>query len=172
MSKSEFDHTENARQFADSLASKTNVEVSNQLAALELEEKQLDLEIKREQVAKIKAKRNAQLDENRAKQIATKQFLAQREATQQHCNHRKGGIGAGAVVNGEGTDAMYAVAKHKMPNGKYQVFCMRCGKEWVAPFPLLGIEGTPGYLEALNFPSDNTPSGSSTFIYERTSAVA
>jgi hypothetical protein len=171
MSKSEFDKTESVQQFAEGLASQTNADVVTQLAALELEEKQLDLEIKREQVAKIKSQRNAKLDENRAKQIATKQFLANREANQEHCNHRKGGSGAGAVINGEGTDQNYAVIKHKMPNGTYSIFCQRCGREWHAPFPKLGIEGSKDYRWALNLPSDNVPSGSSTFLFERTEAA-
>jgi hypothetical protein len=168
---SEFDKDASVEQFKQDLASKTNVEVSNELAALELEEKQLDLEIKRETVAKIRAQRNAKLDEARAKMIATKQFLAQREANQANCNHRKGGIGAEAVMRGQGTDAMYAVIKHKLPNGRYFVLCQRCGKEWHPGFPLLGEKETAGYREALNFATDNSPSGSSTFIFERTESL-
>lgn len=154
-------------EFSQSLESKTNVEVTNELAALELEEKKLDLEIKRETVAKIRAQRTAKLDEARAKMLATKQFLAQRAANQDNCNHRKGGIGADAVMRGQGTDAMYAVIKHKLPNGRYFVLCQRCGKEWHPGFPLLSEVETKGYKEALNFPTDNSPSGSSTFIFEK-----
>jgi len=85
---------------------------------------------------------------------------------------RKGGIGAEAVTHGQGTDSMYCVIKHKMPHGRYQIFCQRCGKEWKPGFPLLGEIETPGYREALNYPTDNSPSGSSTFIFERTAATA
>jgi len=164
----EFDSTETLDQFSKSLESKTNADVAAELAALEMEEKRLDLEIKREQVSKIRAQRAAKLEEARAKLIATKQFLAQREANQANCNHRKGGIGAEAVMRGQGTDAMYAVFKHKLPCNRYFVLCSRCGKEWHPAQPLFGIKATPGYDEAIRFPSDNTPSGSSTFMFERT----
>jgi hypothetical protein len=162
----EFD-TPEIQQFSAGLESKTNAEVASELAQLEMEEKRLDLEIKREQVSKIRAQRAAKLEEARAKLIATKQFLAQREANQANCNHRKGGIGAEAVMRGQGTDAMYAVFKHKLPCNRYFVLCSRCGKEWHPAQPLFGIKATPGYDEAIRFPSDNTPSGSSTFMFER-----
>jgi hypothetical protein len=172
MSKSEFDNNETLDKFSKGLETKTNAEVANELAALELEEKRLDLEIKREQVAKIKAKRAALLEEAQAKLQAVRSFLAQREANWANCNHRKGGIGAAAVVNGQGTDSMYTVAKHKKPNGRWMVLCNRCGKEWHQGYPLLGEEETPGFREAIQYPTDNSPSGSSTFLFERTAAAA
>jgi hypothetical protein len=167
----EFDNPD-LKDFTTVLESKTNADVLAELSALELEEKQLDLEIKRESVARIRAQRSAKLEEARAKMIATKQFLAQRAANQENCNHRKGGIGAEAVMRGQGTDAMYSVIKHKLPCNRYFVLCARCGKEWHPAQPLFGIKATPGYDEALRFPSDNTPSGSSTFMFERTEAVS
>lgn len=163
----EFDNPD-LQDFTTALQSKTNAQVVSELAELEMEEKRLDLEIKREQVSKIRSQRAAKLEEARAKLIATKQFLAQREANQANCNHRKGGIGAEAVMRGQGTDAMYAVFKHKLPCNRYFVLCSRCGKEWHPAQPLFGIKATPGYDEAIRFPSDNTPSGSSTFMFERT----
>lgn len=165
-SSTEFD----AVEFQNSLAPKTNADVLAELSALELEEKALDLEIKRETVAKIRSQRAAKQEEARAKIIATLQFLKQREMNQLNCNHRKGGIGAEAVMRGQGSDAMYAVIKHKLPHGKYFVLCQRCGKEWHPPVPILGEKGTPGYNDAVNWPTDNSPSGSSTFLYERTGA--
>jgi hypothetical protein len=171
MSNSEFNNP-GLKDFTSTLETKTNADVSAQLIALELEEKQLDLEIKRESVSKIRAQRAAKLDEARAKIQSVMQFLATRRANQESCNHRKGGQGHQAVIRGEGTDANHCVIKHKMPNGKFQIFCQRCGREWIAPFPKLGIEGSPDYLWALQLPSDNTPSGSSTFLFERAEAVA
>lgn len=169
---SEFDNNETLDQHAQSLESKTNAEIVAELAAIELEEKRLDLEIKREQVAKIRALRSAKLEEARAKSIATRQFLLQREANQNNCNHRKGGIGAEAVMRGQGSDAMYAVFKHKLPCNRYFILCSRCGKEWHPAQPLFGIQATPGYNEALNFNTDNSPSGSSTFLFERIEVLA
>jgi len=170
--KSEFDNTETLDAFSKNLETKTNAQLAEDLLATDREMKELDLEIKREQVAKIKAARSAKLEEARSKNLAVLQFLAQREAIFKNCNHRKGGIGAESVMRGQGTDAMFAVAKHKLPNGRYFVLCMRCGHEWHPGFPLLGQKETPGYQEAINYPTDNSPSGSSTFLFERTDALA
>lgn len=167
----EFD-TPEVQQFKATLESKTNADVTAELAALEMEEKQLDLEIKRETVSKIRAQRASKLEEARSKTMAVKQFLAQRKAVQDNCNHRKGGIGAEAVMRGQGTDAMYAVIKHKLPCNRYFVLCQRCGAEWHPAQPIFGIKATPGYEEAIRWPSDNTPSGSSTFMFERAEAFA
>jgi hypothetical protein len=167
---SEFDNTETLDQFSKGLETKTNAQVADELSSLELEEKRLDLEIKRETVASIRAKRASQLGEARAKSLATRQFLAQRAAQQANCNHRKGGIGHEAVMRGQGTDAMYSVWKHKQPNGTWFVLCSRCGKEWHQEFRVQGrlIEaGTPGFLDAINYPSDNSPSGSAVFNYQQ-----
>jgi hypothetical protein len=162
----EFDTPETIK----SLEAKTNAEILSELSALELEEKALDLEIKRETVAKIRSQRNAKLEEARSKILATMQFLMQRKMNQANCNHRKGGIGAEAVMRGQGSDAMYAVIKHKLPSGKYFVLCQRCGAEWHPPVAILGEVGTPGWAEAINWPTDNSPSGSSTFLFERIGA--
>lgn len=167
----EFDNPD-LKDFTSALESKTNATVLSELAELEMEEKRLDLEIKREQVAKIRAQRSAKLEEARSKMIATKQFLAQREANQENCNHHKGGIGAEAVMRGQGSDAMYAVIKHRLPCNRYMILCQRCGKEWHPAQPLFGIKATAGYDEALRFTTDNSPSSSSTFIFERTDSFA
>jgi hypothetical protein len=164
---SEFDTPE---AFVESLPTKTNSQLVDELARLEAEEKQLDLEIKRETVAKIRGARQAKLDDARSKLIATMQFLAQRKAVQDRCNHRKGGIGHQMVMQGQGTDAMFAVFKHRKPNGTWMVLCARCGKEWHQPFLVQGYvveAGTEGWQEALNYPTDNSPSGSAIFSYQK-----
>jgi hypothetical protein len=158
---------DNLSNFENTLEAKTNAEVAAELTALELEEKQLDLEIKRETVAKIRAQRQTKLDEGRAKIAATIQFLAQRNANQENCNHRKGGIGAESVMHGQGTSAMYAVAKFKKPNGGYMVLCMGCGKEFHQGHELLGEKETPGFASAIQWPTDNTGGGASTFLFEK-----
>lgn len=169
--KSEFDNTETLDQFSRGLENKTNSQVADELIALELEERRLDLEIKREQVAGIKAKRAAKLDEARAKLMATYQFLASRKANQDNCNHRKGGIGREAVMQGQGTDAMYAVIKHGKPNGTWMVVCERCHKEWHQEFRIQGvlieaaIPNQTEFTQAINFPSDNSPSRSGNFQF-------
>jgi hypothetical protein len=169
--KNEFDTPEIVvPEIIKGIETKTNADILTELSALELEEKALDLEIKRETVAKIRSQRNAKLEEARSKILATMQFLMQRKMNQANCNHRKGGIGAEAVMRGQGSDAMYAVIKHKLPHGKHFVLCQRCGAEWHPPVPILGEKGTPGWAEAVNWPTDNSPSGSSTFLFERVTA--
>lgn len=155
---------------------KTNNQVDDELQALALEEKQLDLEIKRESVSKIRAERQARLDANRAKTIATLQFIAQRKATQDHCNHRKGGRGAEAVMRGQGDDSARSVIFHKLPNGGTMVLCQRCGKEWhpankwnTENGKHVPLPATPGWEDAIMWNTDNSPSGSSTFQFEKVS---
>lgn len=159
----------------DSLAAQTTSSIEAQLAALELEQKQLQLEIMRDQVAAIKSKKAAIAEQNRIKIMSTQQFLAQRKATQEHCNHRKGGANAQAVIQGEGDSDKYAVVKHKLPNNRWWVICQRCLKEWHPANPwnieggeLQPLPATPGWEEAIRFNTDNTPSESSIFQFEKT----
>ena len=154
------------------LTTKTDVQIKEQLSALQREANELDLEIKREQVAKIRSERASKLSQVQQRNNATKSFLAQREAQQNRCNHRKGGRGAGDVIEGKGNAAEYAVIKHRLPHGAYFVLCLRCSKEWHPDTTRIGgTPETPGYAEALNFPTDNTASGSSTFNFAHTSAA-
>lgn len=170
--------SEDIKKFKDSLPEKTNKELDEQLAALALEEKQMDLVIKRQKVAEIKAQMQAKLDNLRIKEMATQQFLAQRRAIQDHCLHRKGGRGPEAVIQGQGDSAMFCVAKHVMPAGGTWVLCMRCGKEWhpakveISNGRLVHIPASIGWQDAVNFPTDNTTSGSSRFFIQETHAPA
>lgn len=161
------DQIENPNEFDALEPVSVKQQLQAELDALILEEKELDLIIKRQTVTKIKADLAAKLDENRQRQLATKNFLAQREFAQDRCNHHKGGKDAIAVMHGQGEDHNYCVAKHRLPNSKFLVLCMRCGKEW-HPASFLGdVPATPGYEEALRFPTDNTASGSTTFLFQR-----
>ena len=151
------------------LSSKSNQEIQAQIDELKRESDQLDLEIKRESVAKIRAERANKLEASKMRTQSTKNFLAQREGQQSRCNHRKGGRGQEAVINGTGQAAEFAVIKHRLPHGKFMVLCLRCAKEWhpgyIVGGHVISVE-TPGYAEALNFPTDNTASGSSTFTFQ------
>jgi hypothetical protein len=146
---------------------KTNAELSAASAALDAELKMLDLELKRDQVAKIKAALDTKRERARSAQTAIKQYLAQREAQQRACNHLKGGTGAEAFLRGQGDSPYYAVIKHKLPCNKYMVLCQRCGKEWHPAQPVFGIEATPGYEQAISFNTNNTASGSTAFFFEK-----
>jgi hypothetical protein len=157
---------------------KTDAEVAAELAMLELEEKRLDLELKREAVAKNRAARSAKLEEARSKLLSIYQFLASRKASQDNCNHRKGGIGREAVMQGQGTDAMYAVIKHQLPNGVWSVTCERCHKEWKGEFRIGSVLIEPAvpskeeFVQAIAFPTDNSPSRSGQFYFNITPEYA
>lgn len=174
--KNEFERLETLdtlEEFTESLQSKTNANVLAEEAAVDLEMRQLKLVIMREQVASIKAKHNAKYEEGQSKLLAIRQFLATREANRDKCNHRKGGMGADAVVHGQGTDAMFAVIKHGKPNGTWMVLCARCGKEWHQDFYVQGVlveagTGEEEFRKAINLPTDSSPSKSSSFEYRIT----
>jgi hypothetical protein len=167
---------------SETVAGKSNAEVEAELKRVELEQKKLELEyrqadliVKRDEAERIKGKRAQAIETNRAKMLSLRNFIANREAAQNRCNHRKGGVDARAFLEGQGTSAMYCVNKHKLPSGGYMVICSRCGKEWM-PADRWNVEGgvnvpkpaTPGWEIAVNWPTDNTPSTSSTFQFEKT----
>lgn len=165
---------------AAEMENKTNAQLEAEVSAADLEMKQLDLEIKRETVLKIKAERQSKRDLAESKRIATLQFLASRKANQDRCNHRKGGRGPDAVMRGQGDDASYALIKHRLPHKEFMVLCQRCGKEWMPANkwntengvlkPLAATSG-PNPIDnwswAIQANSDNTPSASSDFSFEK-----
>ena len=158
------------------LSTKRNSEIEAELLAVSREERELDLEIKKEKVREIRAKQEASRDKVKTQRIAIEQFLIQRKLRQGSCNHRKGGTGAQAVLQGKGQSVMYCVIKHKLPVGKYFVLCQRCGKEWHPALTALENAGTPqkatrGYFEALQYPTNNSESGASTFLFRPTEQV-
>jgi hypothetical protein len=163
-------------QDQNELSTKRNSEIEAELLAISREERELDLEIKKEKVREIRAKKEASRDKVNTQRIAIEQFLIQRKLRQGSCNHRKGGIGAQAVLQGKGQSVMYAVVKHQLPVGKYFILCQRCGKEWHPALTALENAGTPqkatrGYFEALQYPTNNSESGSSRFDFRPTTEV-
>jgi hypothetical protein len=160
----------NNQKSNEDLAAQTNAELELRSRALDQEMRELDLVIKRTQVAEIKRKQQMELDRVRTAQQAVNQFLANRRLAQANCNHKKGGVGANAVINGQGQSAMSCVIKHKLPCGKYFVLCQRCGKEWHPELTALQNGGVPrkatrGYYEALQLQTNNSDSGSSMFTF-------
>lgn len=172
----------------DAMQNKTNTELVDEIAALDLEAKRIELAyrkqemawrakdmiVKDEEIANITSKKNAAIEQARSKQLATMQFLANREANQKRCNHRKGGRGPDAVMRGMGDDAMSSVIFHKMPDGSMFVLCQRCGKEWYGARKwntehglLKPLPPTEGWENAVQLATDNSPSGSSTFLFEK-----
>jgi hypothetical protein len=153
----------------DELNNLTDSQILSALEQAKKEEALLDLELKREQVRTIKEKRAAMLAAQREKTKALEDFIRVRRRQQEICNHLKGGFGVSAVMQGQGDGRLggYAVIKHRKPNGTYMVLCTRCNKEWHDQDRILGTPATPGFSEAIRFNTDNSPSSSTTFIFDK-----
>ena len=155
----------------------------SELEKLEVEERKLRLEVMREQVAQIHAQKD-QAQRNRQRQAQTEEHnRVQRELQQSACPHRKGGTGVKGVFAGGAAE--YSVIKHTEPWGETYVTCQRCGKEWRDPFFMLRRTNPARvaaarkadkrgydrimkeYKEALDLPTDNSPSGGTVFSIQR-----
>lgn len=165
------------------MADKPAAAPMTELEMLEVEERKLRLELMREQVGQIQAKKD-QTARTRRDQAATEAFNRRKtEIEQENCPHKKGGRGIEGIFSGNSSD--YSVIKHTEPWGETYVKCQRCGKEWRDPFFMLrktdpqrvalAKEKDPrdynlamkSYKEALEFPTDNSPSGGAIFGIQR-----
>ena len=70
-------------------------DVDTQLAQAALEEKQLDLEIKRHNVQKMQQEKETRTRANVSKVQGLKDFNASLRSDTVRCNHRKGGVDGG-----------------------------------------------------------------------------
>lgn len=135
---------------------------------LEIEERKLNVELKRRDVAVMQ---QARADRLSRIELAANQLRAQlqaQEALQAQCTHMKGGTvkqgDSSVVMNGHGTDSGdYCIIKHVLPSGALFILCQRCLKEWRSRDPLTGEPETPGFKEASRWPTKNGTSGSSQF---------
>ena len=156
-----------------------------ELEALQLEEQKYRLELLKEQVAQIVAKKETAA-RNRRDQEATEAFNRRKtEREQAACAHKKGGRGVEGIFAGNSSD--YAVIKHTEPWGETYIKCQRCGKEVRDPFFMMrklypakvaeakkkdprGFKAAMLlYQEWMNFPTDNSPSGNAIFGIQRES---
>lgn len=194
----EFDNVDNLSpdEFINNkIAGKSDTEIQLELAKLELElkkqelilkqqqlddmkldreYKKFDLLVKQDQANIIQGRRTAQVEANRQKMDALISFMSNREAQQNHCNHRKGGTDARSIIYGEGTSDMRSIIRHGLPSGNFMAICTRCNKEWHPPRPfnvengvLKPLPATEGWLEMVNAPTDNTASASSNFTFQK-----
>jgi hypothetical protein len=112
---------------------------------------------------------------NKAKaiELSLKRDRYNQKRIQSACQHRKGGKGTGQMYSGN--DPNYAVIIHTLSHGPTIVVCQRCGNVWEPPLPLTR-NATPEqrnqykvdlteYRRALNFPTDNEPSGTTLFAF-------
>jgi hypothetical protein len=145
----------------------------NDKAAVMSELENLQLEEARERVLQMRQQR-----ESRVRRIAARTSDIQRSEQrqkykQENCWHKKGGQGVENLARGR--DHYYAVIKHQLCHGPIIAICQRCGKVWEPPpqelnkrsatpeqkaeYKLLYIE----YMAAIEFPTDNTMSGTQLF---------
>jgi hypothetical protein len=66
----------------------------------------------------------------------------------------------------QGDSNFYSVIQHGSTFGGTIVLCTRCNKLWLPNDPQHGGKSTPGYAEALRFPTDNQPSSSVVFAQQ------
>jgi hypothetical protein len=155
----------------EQLAGMTTSHLERLLAKADAQIKLLDLREKLKNSTERVSNERAKAAEFRDKMRVLESMLINKKQREDRCNHHKGGQGAEAVINGQGSSAIYCVIKHFLPNGTAMVICQRCCKEWFAADPFAnggkGTPETPGYQQAVNFVTDNSPSGSSRFIFTR-----
>jgi hypothetical protein len=135
------------------------------------------------------ADRELQEKQSKNDREAQGRTFAQADATDNYnwsvCTHRKGGMASSrdirCLTRGGNDAGQYAVIKHQMINGDIWVRCLRCSKTWTPPveinfyFNERGVRVAPQdgtfskeafkkaqqeYIEAVNFPTRNSMSGS------------
>jgi hypothetical protein len=146
--------------------------IEERLAAIRLQSAELELEnltysveqqrARREQIARTHKLQMEQIDE------ANRNIVAQ----QALCSHKKGGKGLAGILKGNSPN--HSTNQHTYPWGEVVVICTRCGKEWAKPKvdlkvkdPALYKKQLTEYKEALEFETDNEPSGSQIFTITR-----
>ncbi|HET6220182.1 MAG TPA: hypothetical protein VFE27_24350 [Acidobacteriaceae bacterium] len=145
---------------------KMTVELS-ELEAVELEYKRMQIEHMREEMAVRKDKRD-RLEHDRARQVQDfEKSEGERLRRQSVCKHRKGGRDNKFA---KGTDANYSININTYPNGDMCISCTRCGKEVWKPKAALRKTDRALYSAMwaewqkwLDYPTDNSPSGSKIF---------
>ena len=157
-----------------------------QLEDLELSKRERNLSIK-EKTGTIDKRENTLLQQQMDRESSGRTFAQQKatdDARQKACTHKKGGVVSArnmSVLSTGGNSMQYAVIKHQMINGDMWVRCLRCGKTWLPPvkdnfyFNEKGKNVAPKdgtfdpvkfdavdleYRRAVNFETNNSPSGS------------
>jgi hypothetical protein len=123
-----------------------------------LEKEQLELEVLRENVRKMKESRDRRAASHTQVEADLADFQRNQEMGFKQCNHHKGGKDIEGI-RGNGTDSQYSIVRHQLPLGDWMIICLRCHKQW--------LKGDPEYREALRWPTDNSPSGSCLFTVDR-----
>lgn len=138
-------------------------------AAIDLEMKRVTLELNKEKLQELHDAR----ERRRMKMAKQEQDLREnqriKDARQRNCKHKKGGRNKEGFA--KGNSANYAVIQHTYPAGETIVLCQRCDKEWRMPAIQLKATDPAAYERqlreyriALEWPTDNEPSGTRLFL--------
>lgn len=149
--------------------SMTDAEVLAESARLDLEFKRANLELVQEQLQTLKDKKEEKRRKMQKQDRDLKENARQKELREKNCKHRKGGRNKEGLDKGNG--ANYAVIQNTYPNGDVQVMCQRCGATWDNPSIELRATNPDAYEQqlreyrrALEWPTDNEPSGTQLFL--------
>src|SRR5579859_3462648 len=104
-----------------------------QAAKLSLLEKEANLQDIKERLAERQMTRETKFMRAKTNGQTIGAQNAAAKQRQARCNHRKGGSGYRAIMDGQGDDSQYAVYMHMFCNGDIYVRCLRCGKDWRPP---------------------------------------
>jgi hypothetical protein len=135
-----------------------------------------------EQASERAAKRADRVSRGRMTERSLRNTAAAQRDIRSRCAHKKGGKGASMLF--QGNDSNYAVVKHTLSHGPTIVICQRCSNVWEPPNEKLRAKGATlemrkeymlqatEYNKALNFPTDNEPSGTVLFSFTRYDSAA
>ena len=141
----------------------------------------LQLEESRERVQQIRSKRASRTRRMESRERSLADQRVREKFMQDNCLHKKGGKGVEGRF--KGNDPNYAVVKHTLSHGPTIVICQRCFKIWAPPDTALNTKKASTeerklyrqqyeeYTTALNFPTDNEPSGTQLFVITRETAA-
>lgn len=152
--------------------SMTDEQVLAESAKVDLEIKRLSLELQQEQLQQLRDTKAARRLKLQKAEEDLAENVRQQEMREQNCKHRKGGRNKEGLNKGNSPN--YAVIQNTFPNGEVRVICQRCGKAWEQPSldlkaekPTLYNQQLRDYQRALEFPTDNEPSGTQIFLINR-----
>jgi hypothetical protein len=133
---------------------------AEKLAAMRAKKDELELEELTYRLENERNRRSERKQQSETQQQSLADAERQQNAIKEACPHRKGGKDMGGLTRG--TDTKYAVGTVTQPWGQQYVLCSRCGKQWNGPFN--GKPADPGFYEAIQWPTDNEPSGTQIFL--------
>lgn len=147
----------------------TDQEVAEEHARIDLQLKRLNLELVTEQLQTLQHQKEAKRLKLQQQERDIRETNAQKELRQARCRHKKGGRNKEGLDRGNSAD--YAVIQNTFPAGNVEVMCQRCHKEWRVPLlelkatnPDLYLKQLREYRIALEWPTDNEPSGTQIFL--------